>query len=84
MLVKRLSEDENVVKVDNDDAFVDEVAEQLIHHGLERSRRIGKAEEHDGWFEEAHVGTECSLPLVAFFDADLIRDRSKHFGEGPR
>jgi hypothetical protein len=40
-----------VVEIDRDDAFCDQVLEDLIHHGLECCRTIGEAEVHHQGFK---------------------------------
>jgi hypothetical protein len=50
----------------------DQVLEYLIHHHLECGWTIGEAEVHDEGFKLAPVSAECSLPLIAFTDADII------------
>ena len=47
MLFHRFREDEDVVQVDTDYTFGNEVLEDIIHHGLEGGRAVGEAEEHD-------------------------------------
>jgi hypothetical protein len=47
MPFKQVGEYENVVEIDGDDAFGDQVLEYLIHHGLEGSRAICEAKVHD-------------------------------------
>ena len=46
--------------------------EDVIHHHLESCQAVHKAKEHDLWLEEPSVGMECSLPLVALSDSDII------------
>jgi hypothetical protein len=43
----RVGEDQNVVEVDRDDAFGNEVLEDLVHHRLEGGWAVGEAEVHD-------------------------------------
>jgi hypothetical protein len=43
----RVGEDQDVVEIDGDDAFSDQVLEYLIHYHLEGGRTIGEAEVHD-------------------------------------
>ncbi|KIJ57656.1 hypothetical protein HYDPIDRAFT_104008, partial [Hydnomerulius pinastri MD-312] len=50
----------------------DVLPEDVVHHRLERRRGIGKAEEHDRWLEEPAVGPKGGLPLVSFFDTDVV------------
>ena len=53
-------------------SLVDQVLQDVVHHGLEGGGGVGKAEEHDRWFEEPSVGTEGSLPLVSFLYSYVI------------
>ena len=46
--------------------------EDVIHHRLESCWAVHKAKEHDLWLKEPLVGTECSLPLVAFPNLDIV------------
>ena len=64
--------DEDVVHVNGDVPFVDQVAKNEIHHGLECGWCIGKAEEHHHRFEKASIGFKGSFPLVAIVDVDVI------------
>ena len=43
--------DENIIHINRDIPFIDEVTEYFIHHGLERGRGVREAEEHDHRFE---------------------------------
>ena len=67
-----LCEDEDVVHVDDENVATNEVAEDVVHHVLERCRGVRETEEHDRRFEEAAVGDERRFPLVAFLDADVV------------
>ena len=51
VFLERLGKDEDIVQVNYHDARVNEVTEQLVHHRLERSGRVGESEEHDRWLE---------------------------------
>src|SRR5260221_6161351 len=44
----------------------------IIYHCLEGAGGIRQPKEHDGWFEETITGFEGGLPLVAFFDTDVV------------
>ncbi|KIJ63221.1 hypothetical protein HYDPIDRAFT_93120, partial [Hydnomerulius pinastri MD-312] len=50
----------------------DVLPEDVVHHCLERCRGVGEAEEHDRRLEEPAVGPESGLPLISFFDADIV------------
>jgi hypothetical protein len=47
MFLKRVGEDQDVVEIHRDDAFGDQVLEDLIHHRLEGGQTIGEAKVHD-------------------------------------
>jgi hypothetical protein len=64
--------DKDVVQVDTDHSFRDEVLEDVVHHGLKIGQTIGETKEHDQRFKEFLVGAECSFPLVTFFDLDIV------------
>jgi hypothetical protein len=44
---KRVGKDQDVVEVDGDSAFSDQVQEDLVHHGLEGRWAIGEAKVHN-------------------------------------
>ena len=46
-------EEKDIIKVDNEMAFIDKVREDGVHEGLEGSRGIAEAEGHDKGFEKA-------------------------------
>ena len=64
--------DEDVIHVAYDFAVVNELTKDIVHHCLERHRGVAQSEEHDGWFKQALVGSECSLPLVALLDPHVV------------
>ena len=64
--------DQNVIHVDRDVTFIDEVTKDEIHHGLEGGRGIHEAEEHDHRFEKAVVRFEGHLPLVTIANAYVV------------
>jgi hypothetical protein len=47
VFLRCVGENQNVVEIDGDDAFSDQVLEYLIHHRLEHGQTIGEAEVHD-------------------------------------
>jgi hypothetical protein len=47
-------------------------AEDLVHKGLERSRRVTKSEIHHCWFEQALSCFECGLVFIAGFDTYVV------------
>ncbi len=67
-----LREDQDVIEVNSDLSLGDQVTEDVIHHPLERGRRIGKPEEHDGGLVQAPVCAEGGFLLVTLSDSDIV------------
>ncbi len=51
MFLLGLGHDEDVIKIYCDRARHDEILEDVVHHPLEGSGRVGEPKEHDRWFE---------------------------------
>ena len=64
--------DQDVVHVNGDIAFADEVTEQVIHYRLKGRGGIREAKEHDHGFKEATVHLECGLPLIFIVNSDIV------------
>ena len=64
----------NIVKVDFD-TLVQEWCEHLVHISLKAGRSIGKSESHDLHLIQSEWCHECSFPLIAGSDSDLIISR---------
>ncbi|KAG6808320.1 hypothetical protein H0H92_004528 [Tricholoma furcatifolium] len=72
MFFKGFCEDEDVVEVHAHHALRDEVAEDVVHHGLEGGGAIGKAKEHGEQFEQSLIGPEGCLSLITLLDAHIV------------
>jgi len=72
VLFKGLCEDEDVVQIDHDYAFQDEVLEDVVHHRLEGGGTVREDEEHDKGFVQAAVGPEGGLPLISLLYPDVV------------
>jgi len=74
VLFKGLREDEDVVQIDHDHAFQDEVLKDGVHHRLrlEGGGTVCEAEEHDKGLVQAMVGSEGGLPFVSFLYPDVV------------
>ena len=55
MLFHCLCKDEDVVQVDTDHTFSDEILGDVIHHGLEGGKAVSETEEHHQRFKESLV-----------------------------
>src|ERR1700733_108125 len=72
MFSNGLREDEDVIEIDAYHALVNEVLEDVIHHGLEGRRGVGESKEHHQWFEQAMICAKCSLPFVALLHLHIV------------
>ena len=61
-----------VIHVNFEPSFCDHVCEDMIHEGLNSWWSVAKTKEHDGGFIEAKGGDERCLPLILFFDANVV------------
>jgi hypothetical protein len=65
-------EEENIIEVDNEMAFIDKVGKDGVHKGLKGRWRVTKAEGHDEWFEETERAFEGCFPFVTFSNTNVI------------
>jgi len=72
VLFKGFCEDKDVVQIDHDYAFQDEVLKDVIHHRLEGGRTVCEAEEHDKGLIQTMVGPEGSLPFTSSLYPDVV------------
>src|SRR6266487_589354 len=72
MFLKGFGEDENIVEINADDTFHDQVLEDLIHHGLEGSGTVSQTKEHDQRFKKTMIGVKGCLPLISFLYPHII------------
>ena len=63
---------QDIVHIDRHVSFINEVLEDVIHHGLEGGQAVGEAEEHDQGFEEAPIHSEGGFPLPSLFDSYIV------------
>ena len=54
----------------------DHICEDMVHERLESRWFVAETKEHDGRFEESKRSDECSLPLVLFANADIVKSPS--------
>src|SRR3984957_17950899 len=52
--------------------LIEFLSEYLVHHCLERSRRVAKTEEHDKGFKTTAVRDEGCLPLISLLDPVVV------------
>ena len=69
---KSLVEHEDVVHEADGTPLVDEVSEDIIHHGLERCWGVAEAEEHDKWFIQSTICPEGCLIFISLLNADIV------------
>ena len=72
MFVDSLREDEDVVQVDHDYTFCNELFKDVVYHRLQGSCAVCETEEHNKWFKQSMVCSKSGLPFVTFLDADIV------------
>src|SRR5258708_18519393 len=72
MVHERGGVNEYVIHIADSLIAVDEGAEDVIHHGLEGGWRVAQSEEHDEQLKESSVHGDVCLPLVSFFEMDIV------------
>ena len=65
--------DEDIIHIAYHFAVVDEFTEDVIHHCLECHRGVTQSKEHDSWFKQSSISSECGLPLITFFDLHIVK-----------
>ena len=74
--------DKDVIHVAYDFTTVDELMKDVVHHSLECCGGVAQSEEHDSWFKQASVGSECGLPLIALLDLHVVEPPAEvEYGE---
>ena len=66
------AEDEDVVHIDGHYSFINEFLEDVIHRRLKCGGTVHEPEEHDQRFEKASVHLKNGLPLISFFDLNVV------------
>src|SRR5258708_35925825 len=72
MVHERGGVNEYVVHITDGLIAVDEGVEDVVHHGLEGGRQVAQSEEHDERLKESLVHGKGCLPLVSFFETDVV------------
>src|ERR1700759_5344580 len=72
MFFQGFCEDENVIHINDNTSFINDILEKIIHHGLKGSRTVGKTKEHDKWFKQASIGSEGCFPFISFLHSDIV------------
>ena len=82
VLRKSLIEHEDVVHEADGTPLVDEVSEDIIHHGLEHCWGVAEAKEHDKWLIQPTVCPEGCLIFVSLLNMDIVETPLQvEFGE---
>ena len=72
VLRQGVCEHQDVVQVDYDMAFINQLTQDMIHEGLKRGRGVGQPKEHHVWLEEPSVRDERSFPLISCLNPDVV------------
>lgn len=71
-LLYGLVEHENVVKVNDKVALINEIGKDGVHKGLKSGRGIAKAEGYDQQFEKAKGAFEGGFPFITLANTDIV------------
>src|SRR6266436_5620066 len=83
MVCKGGGVDEDVVHVANGFIAIDKGAEDVIHHCLEGGWQVAQSKEHDEQLKESSVRGEGCLPLIPFFQSDVVEASMEVQGSEP-
>src|SRR6266436_879067 len=83
MVHERGGVNEYVIHIADSLIVVNEGVEDVIHHGLEGGRQVAQSEEHDEWLKESSVCGEGCLPLISFFEMDVVEAPAEVQGGEP-
>ena len=72
MLFESLCENKNVVQIDYNYAFQNEIFKDIIHYCLKGGRTICETEEYDEGFIKAVIGSKGGLSLIILFHLGFI------------
>ena len=61
-----------IIHVYRNDAVSYNVSENLVHHSLKSGRAVHQTEVHYQRLEQALIGAECHLPLIAFTNVNVV------------
>ena len=67
-----MSTNGQIVHVNDKPSFPDVVSKVKVHKCLERWWGAAKSKKHHHWFEQSKRRDESSLPLVTFFDLNVV------------
>jgi hypothetical protein len=75
-------EDKEVIHVDNQPSFGDEILQGVIHEMLKCGRSVHEAKEHNSWFKESSRSNKGGFPLITFIYPYIVVSPSDvEFGE---
>jgi hypothetical protein len=63
---------EDVIEIDCNFAFSNQICKDGIHQCLECGRQVGEPKEHDAWFKKTLICDEGCVPFIAFFDPNVV------------
>jgi hypothetical protein len=72
MFVKSSAPNKDVIEIDCNFDFSNQICEDGIHQYLESSGQVDEPKEHDTGFKKTLIHDEGCLPFIAFFDPDIV------------
>ena len=67
VVINIIGVDQNVVQI-NENAYIQEIGENVIHKTLKSGRGVGKSERHNAPLKRAITSAECSFPFITSTD----------------
>ena len=67
-----MSANGQIIHVNDKPSFLNVVGKVKVHKRLERRWGAAKSKEHHCWFEQSKRRDESSLPLITFFDSNVV------------
>ena len=64
--------DENIIKIDCNLVFSDEICKDVIHQSLECSWAVTEPKVHNTGFKESTINDKGSFPFVTFLNPDVV------------
>src|SRR5260221_6753610 len=83
MVCKGGGVDEDVIHVANSFIVINKGVEDVVHHCLEGGQQVAQSKEHDEWLKESSVCGEGCLPLISFFETDVVEAPAEVQGGEP-
>ncbi|KAF8230462.1 hypothetical protein L208DRAFT_1281945 [Tricholoma matsutake] len=72
MFINQFHKDEDVIQVDTDHSFHNEILKNIVHHRLECGRGVCESKKHHQGFEKPAIHAKRGFPFVTLFHAHIV------------